>query len=177
MVLLIIENQTFPSCKRLTIVSDFRGCENMLCFARVGAGYLLVHNGEEEGRKGDDITGSPKGLRYLFTAGHSGHGGQWAFPGPKPDDQGDSDWGGFFPTDALLYSYGFKPLIGSSWKMQSVMKGHDDTCFKIIGERELGGERWHEMNHELLTVKVCRGYMVVHHIIILSICICTLQFL
>ena len=97
MVLLIIENQTFPSCKRLTIVSDFRGCENMLCFARVGAGCLLVHNGEEEGRKRDDITGSPKGLRYLFTAGHLGTEGSEHSLAPSLMPTGTRTEEGFSP--------------------------------------------------------------------------------
>ena len=34
-----------------------------------------------------------------------------------------------------------------------------DICFKIIGVSELGGERWHEMNHELLTAEGTRRFI------------------
>lgn len=46
--MLIIEKQIFPSCKRLTVVSDFGRWENMLCFVRVWVGRLLAYRGEEE---------------------------------------------------------------------------------------------------------------------------------
>lgn len=96
--------QIFPSCERLTVVSDFRHWENMLCVVSIwglGVCWSKWTGGMTEEGAITSVT-PPNGLGYLHYAQDAPGS---AFPGPMSNAQNNFHQGTLFsPADSLVLS-------------------------------------------------------------------------